>query len=75
MPKAQTHKKSGGARKYGRNSVKCQRYRDRKSRERNKLRRILKSNGLKSAQHYAKIHGLKQPKTSMFGPKQLDNGG
>ena len=36
---------SGGSRKHGRNKAKCQRYRDRDIRAKNKNRRCLKSNG------------------------------
>jgi hypothetical protein len=36
-------RKSGGAKKYGRNRVKCQRYRAAGTREKNKARRIAKA--------------------------------
>lgn len=54
MPGSQA--KSGGAKKYGRNKVKCQRYRDRGRRFRNKLRRILRSNGEAAARLYELAH-------------------
>jgi len=40
-------------RKYGRNKAKCERYRREHRRERNKLRRILQSNGEAAARAYA----------------------
>ena len=45
--------KSGGARKIGRNKEKCARYRAMHTREMNKVRRILRSNGWDAAQAYA----------------------
>jgi len=38
-------KKSGGNRKIGRNAAKCMKYRTRHTKEKNKNRRCLKSNG------------------------------
>ena len=49
---------SGGSGKIGRNRDKCKRYRERKTREYNKLKRILQSNGLKEAKKYAWKHSL-----------------
>lgn len=46
------------SRKFGRNLVKCQRYRSQFRRERNKLRRILKSNGLVAAREWAFAHNI-----------------
>ena len=51
-------KGSGGTKKYGRDKEKCKRYRDTKRREKNKLKRILQSSGLKAATEYAKKHTL-----------------
>ena len=45
--------KSGGARKIGRNKEKCARYRAMHTREMNKVRRVLRSNGWDAAQAYA----------------------
>ena len=58
MPKAQAAKKRGGLRKYGRNKDKCALYRAMKTREKNKLRRILQSNGQEAAKEYASKHIL-----------------
>ena len=62
MPKQQSvgH---GGAKKYGGKEVKGRRYREHKTREKNKLKKILKSNGHKAAVAYARIHGLQEPKS------------
>lgn len=51
-------KKSGGLRKHGRNKIKCERYRREQRREKNKIRRILRSNGLQAARAYAARYGL-----------------
>lgn len=59
MPKGMQRKKSGGMRKHGRNEEKCKKYKLAKIREKNKLKRVLKSNGYKAAVKYAKLHGLK----------------
>lgn len=45
-------RKRGGSKKHGRNKVKCQRYRDRGIRFKNKMKRILQSNGPEAAQKY-----------------------
>ena len=45
-------KSSGGSRKHGRNKVKCARYRARRRRLTNKLKRIRQSNGEKAAAEY-----------------------
>ncbi len=58
MPKRETVGR-GGSRKVGRNRDKCKLYRARKTRERNKLKRILQSNGIKAANKYAEQNGLK----------------
>lgn len=42
-----------GSRKYGRNEKKCAAYKSANRRERNKLKRILKSNGEEAAVAYA----------------------
>ena len=44
--------------KEGRNKVKCAKYRANSVREKNKIKRILKSNGKKAAKFYAKHHNL-----------------
>lgn len=51
----------GGARKHGRNMEKCKRYRAAKTRERNKLRRVLRSNGRVAGIAYAKKDGVRLP--------------
>ena len=48
--------KSGGARKIGRNKVKCQRYRSRGTRFTNKLARVRQSSGPKAASAYRRAH-------------------
>ena len=50
---AEKQKKSGGGRKLERNKDKCKSYRSLKTREKNKLKRILQSNGVKAAEEYA----------------------
>lgn len=50
--------KRGGMRKHGRNTEKCKRYRNAKTRERNKLKRIVKSNGCKEAKKYSLKYNL-----------------
>ena len=45
-------------RKYGRNKVKCERYRRQKIREKNKIKRIIQSNGLEYAIAWAKKNGV-----------------
>ena len=46
-------KKSGGAKKYGRNEAKCKAYRASKNREKNKIKRVLQSEGVKAAEAFA----------------------
>lgn len=56
-----TETKSGGKRKYGRNLGKCKSYRDHQTREKHKIKRILRSNGLAYAQAWARerhVEGL-----------------
>lgn len=48
--------KSGGARKIGTNKEKCARYRSRGTRFKNKLTRVLKSNGKAAADAYRRGH-------------------
>lgn len=48
-------------RKYGRNLNKCKLYRASKTREKNKIKRILQSNGLRAAIEYGKKHGIHVP--------------
>ena len=58
MARAQTTKKRGGLRKIGRNKDKCALYRAMKTREKNKLKRVLQSNGREAAKEYASKHIL-----------------
>lgn len=53
-----SQKKSGGMKKCGRNAEKCARYRALHVREKNKLRRVLRSNGTLAAQAYALQYNL-----------------
>lgn len=48
----------GKSRKLGRDKVKCAAYRASKVREKNKIKRVLASNGYKSAVKYAREKGL-----------------
>lgn len=45
-------------RKFGRNADKCKRYKAGQRRERHKLKKIVKSNGVVAARAYASKHGL-----------------
>ena len=45
-------KKSGGAKKYGRNKESCKKYMNEMRRERNKLKRIVKYNGREYAKKW-----------------------
>jgi hypothetical protein len=47
-----TRDKGAGKRKYGRNKIKCERYRKAHRRYQNKIRRVLKCNGPAAAQAY-----------------------
>jgi hypothetical protein len=47
-----------GCKKAGRSTDKCKSYRLRQTRERNKLKRILQSNGPVAAEAYADLYGL-----------------
>jgi hypothetical protein len=58
MAKAQTTKKRGGLRKHGRNKDKCAAYKNLKTREKNKLKRVLRSNGREAAKSYAEKYQL-----------------
>ena len=60
MP-GQSQSKSGGAKKYGRNLAKCKRYRQRDTRYKHKLARVLQSNGPAAANAYklAHVRGLR----------------
>jgi hypothetical protein len=53
-------KQTGGAgtRKFGRDNVKCAAYRAHQQREKNKLPRILRSNGIEYAMEWAKKNGV-----------------
>lgn len=48
-------------RKYGRNKIKCARYRTHKIREKNKIKRILKSNGVEFAKKWARENNVRIP--------------
>jgi hypothetical protein len=56
IPKRQ--KKAGSDDKHGRNLAKCKRYRIEQRREKNKLTRILRSEGIDAANIYADKHEL-----------------
>ncbi len=60
MAKQQTHKKSGGMRKIGRaaRKPKTAKYKNSHQRERNKLKRVLQSNGQKEAWRFAQKNGV-----------------
>jgi hypothetical protein len=48
-------------RKYGRNLDKCTQYRAHQTREKNKIKRILQSNGVEYAKAWAKERNIKIP--------------
>jgi hypothetical protein len=56
MPKQANPTGGKGSKKAGRSKAKCQRYHDHKMRERNKLKRILRSNGYAYALAWAKAN-------------------
>lgn len=56
MPEARL--KHGGSRKHGRNKEKCARYKGMHTRERNKLKRILRSSGQQEAERMAQKYNL-----------------
>ena len=58
-------KKGGGARKIGNQLEKCKRYRDAKRREKNKVKRVLRSSGYAAALAYAKLHSITVPRQVM----------
>jgi hypothetical protein len=64
MGKEGRKKGHGGERKHGRNKVKCERYRMLKVREKNKVKRVLRSEGMEAALAYGKKYGVK-----VFGVK------
>lgn len=47
-----------GSKKAGRNKAKCLAYRNMHTREKNKIRHILKSNGFAAAEEYAKKYNM-----------------
>lgn len=55
MPEQQK-RKSGGARKLGRNKDKCKAYAASLRRYRNKVKRVLRSSGENAAADYARLH-------------------
>lgn len=56
--KPQQQRKSGGMRKYGRNEAKCRRYKEHQTREKNKVKRVLCSNGTEAARLWAIGNGV-----------------
>lgn len=60
-----TQAKHGGARKIGRSKTKCEQYRNAHTRERNKIKRVLQSNGYDAALAYAAKTGVKMPKVAV----------
>lgn len=56
MPEARL--KHGGSKKHGRNKEKCARYKGMHTREKNKLKRVLRSSGRAEAERMAKIYNL-----------------
>ena len=53
----------GGMRKYGRNQLTCQRYKDSKTRFKNKLKKVKQSNGRLEAINYERyfdVHGTQR---------------
>jgi hypothetical protein len=60
---AEKQKKGGGGnRKHGRAVRKCAAYRAHKTMERNKIKRILQSNGFKAALAFARANGIPDPR-------------
>jgi hypothetical protein len=57
MPAQKSQGKKGCA-KLGRNSKKCQQYQAMHTREKNKIKRVLQSNGETYAQEWAKTHNV-----------------
>ncbi|MBT7009103.1 hypothetical protein HN960_01540 [Candidatus Peregrinibacteria bacterium] len=57
MPQKQKSS-SGGNKKHGRNKDKCTRYRNMHTREKNKVRRVLRSSGLEEAKRWAKENNV-----------------
>ncbi len=57
MPKQQQQGSSGN-KKHGRNKIKCAHYRAMHTREKNKLRRVLRASGLAEAKRWAAQHNL-----------------
>lgn len=54
-------KKTSKGKKIGRGTNKAQRYKAGLTREKNKLKRVMQSNGYEAAVTYAKEHGLRTP--------------
>jgi hypothetical protein len=61
--------KTGGGKcnKAGRNSAKCKKYRANKNREKNKIKRIMHSNGVQAAEQYAEVFGLQGYLRNLLG--------
>ncbi len=62
MGQSGTQKKSGGGAKIGKNKDKCAAYRKEHRRFKNKLRRVLKSNGPAAAEQYRKDYHDRLPR-------------
>jgi RNase P protein component len=58
---ATTQVKHGGGKKIGRDKIKCQNYRAAKTMERNKAKRILRSNGAEACAKYCQEHDIRVP--------------
>ena len=52
-----TKQGGAGSKKFGRNMAKCKRYRDHQTREKNKIKKVLQSNGMEYAIEWAKKNG------------------
>ena len=64
--------KAGGGkknRKLGRDKLRCNLYRVRHTREKNKLRRVLQSSGLSAAHAYASQHALASTLSALLARK------
>ena len=55
---AKQSSKGGGAKKHGRDKDKCAAYKSMHTREKNKVKRVLRSSGKKAAEKYADQHNV-----------------
>ena len=62
-----------GSKKFGRNLAKCKKYRDHQTGERNKLKRVLQSNGYDYAMEWAKSNGVIAYLNKMVQPWDTNN--